>query len=306
MIKTRFCLISDTHARAPFPPTDTEHGYRLPLPSADVLLHAGDLTTTGKLDEYKVTLDMLKAADAGLKIVIAGNHDLTLDADYYLTHDPDYWQNVKADVDTAKALWTSEEARTAGVVYLEEGLNKFELKNGATFTIYSSPYTPEYGDWGFPYKRDEDRFNPPQPDSRFKAPNPIPSWPAVDIMLTHGPPHGILDFTFSGQSAGCENLMTAVKRVRPRMHVFGHIHEGRDTKRYAWSSNASDPVLVSEAEDAWDKAAFADYSAEGEGPLRFGEETVFVNAAIMTLQYKPWYVPWVVDLDLPSAANSEI
>lgn len=83
MVKTRFCLISDTHARAPVPPTVTEHGYRHPLPSADVLLHAGDLTRTGMIDEYRVTLDMLKAADAELKIVIAGNHDLTLDANYW-------------------------------------------------------------------------------------------------------------------------------------------------------------------------------------------------------------------------------
>jgi len=127
MIKTRFCLVSDTHGCAPFPSTDSEHGYRLPLPSADVLLHAGDLTMNGKLDEYRVMIDMLKAADAELKIVIAGNHDLTLDAEYS--------PNDKADVEKAKELWTGEEARAAGVVYLEEGLYKFELKNGAAFTV---------------------------------------------------------------------------------------------------------------------------------------------------------------------------
>ena len=126
-VKTRFCLISDTHARAPFPSTDTEHGYRLPLPSADVLLHAGDITMLGRLDEYRVMLDMLKAADAELKVVIAGNHDLTLDAGYR--------QNNKTEVGKAKHLWMSEEARAAGVMYLEEGLNEFELKNGAKFTV---------------------------------------------------------------------------------------------------------------------------------------------------------------------------
>lgn len=89
------------------------------------------------------------------------------------------------------------------------------------------------------------------------------------------------------------------------MHVFGHIHEGRGAKRRAWSGDKSDPVLVSQAEDAWDRAAFVDVSSEGEGPLKFGDETLFVNAAIMTMQYKPWYVPWVVDLDLPSAADQK-
>lgn len=132
MVKTRFCLISDTHTRAPFPSTETEHGYRLPLPSADVLIHAGDLTMNGRVDEYRVTFDMLKAADAELKIVIAGNHDLTLDANY--------WQNEKAEVEKAKELWMGEEARAAGLVYLEEGLNKFELKNGATFTVSACQY----------------------------------------------------------------------------------------------------------------------------------------------------------------------
>lgn len=82
---------------------------------------------TGRIDEYRVTLDTLKAADAELKIVIGGNHDLTLDANY--------WRNTKAEVEKAKELWMGEEARAAGVVYLEEGLNKFELKNGATFKV---------------------------------------------------------------------------------------------------------------------------------------------------------------------------
>lgn len=89
------------------------------------------------------------------------------------------------------------------------------------------------------------------------------------------------------------------------MHVFGHIHEGRALKKCAWSSDGLDLVVVSEAEHVWDKAAFVDHSADGEGPLKFGEETVFVNAAIMTVQYKPWYVPWVVDLDLASTTDKQ-
>jgi hypothetical protein len=36
------------------------------------------------------------------------------------------------------------------------------------------------------------------------------------------------------------------------------------------------------------------------GPLRAGEETLFVNAAIMTLNYRPRNSPWVVDIDLPA------
>ena len=60
----------------------------------------------------------------------------------------------------------------------------------------------------------------------------------TDVLITHGPPHGIADTvkrpvaqivsTLAGQGlhVGCEDLVRAVRRVRPRLHVFGHIHEG--------------------------------------------------------------------------------
>jgi Icc-related predicted phosphoesterase len=46
------------------------------------------------------------------------------------------------------------------------------------------------------------------------------------VLVTHGPPHGILDRTDDGEHVGCEELTAAVARVRPKLHVFGHIHEG--------------------------------------------------------------------------------
>ena len=330
MIKTRFCMISDTHSQVPLPESDTEHAYRFPLPSADVLLHAGDLTIEGGIKEYKGQLAMLKAADAELKIVIAGNHDLSLDAEYCANGGASWAHLSEEDVATAKALWTSEEARRAGVMYLEEGLNQFELKNGAKFSvsaasydpfmlfhsivqyavpkkcltesmqIYTSPYTPEYGNMGFPYQRDEDRFNSAEPESKFQAVNPIPPWPEVDIVLTHGPPAGIRDRTFSEENAGCENLMTAMKRCRPRLHCFGHIHEGRGAERYDWISNSRHILETSRDDDIEHRASFVDLTAGSENPLTFGKETLFVNAAIMNLCYEPLYAPWVVDLDLPA------
>ena len=143
MIKTRFCMISDTHDAVPFPPSDTKHAYRRPLPSADVLLHAGDLTGIGTLEEYEQTLSVIKAADAGLKIVIAGNHDLSLDAEYQakVRKGRRDYRGEAESVEEAKAIWTNEEAKAAGIVYLEEGISKFELKNGAKFTV-SAQRTP--------------------------------------------------------------------------------------------------------------------------------------------------------------------
>ena len=83
------------------------------------------------MTEYQVTLNMLKGANAGLKLVIAGNHDLTLDEAY-----GGRWAGSKGEVKKkAKELWTGEEARSAGVVYLDEGVREFELGNGGKFAV---------------------------------------------------------------------------------------------------------------------------------------------------------------------------
>ena len=47
----------------------------------------------------------------------------------------------------------------------------------------------------------------------------------MDVLITHGPPEGILDRTNRGEFAGCRDLFNRVCEVRPRLHVFGHIHE---------------------------------------------------------------------------------
>ena len=47
----------------------------------------------------------------------------------------------------------------------------------------------------------------------------------IDILVTHGPPAGILDRTFAGIHVGCADLLAATRRVRPTLHVFGHIHK---------------------------------------------------------------------------------
>ena len=47
----------------------------------------------------------------------------------------------------------------------------------------------------------------------------------TDILITHGPPYGILDKNRVGFSAVCQSLKRAVKRIQPKLHVFGHIHE---------------------------------------------------------------------------------
>jgi Icc-related predicted phosphoesterase len=303
-VKTRFCLISDTHATLPFPAGDTSHAYRYPLPAADVLLHAGDLTTVGRLAEHEKMVNLLKNADAPLKIVIAGNHDITLDPECYENFGKSRHHDRMEDLNQVRELYCGEEARKHGVVYMEEGVQTFKLKNGAKLTVYGTPYQPEYYNWAFGYPRSVDRFNPPSNSSEYEPLNPIPPFPQVDVMLTHGPPEDILDEVPEiNEKVGCGNLRQAVERCRPQLHCFGHIHEDWGAERMDWSGQMSERISTDRKKVVQDGFAFVDISQDSSKPLKFGQETLFVNAAIMDVHYHPNNAPWVVDLNLPRFAG---
>ncbi|KAJ5678777.1 hypothetical protein N7462_007021 [Penicillium macrosclerotiorum] len=341
VIKTRICMISDTHTAEPRPRLQSSYAYRSPLPEADILLHAGDLTKVGYSVEHAAMVEMLKAAKAELKLVIAGNHDITLDEEYftnfgYQRHGRPEWlggkgilleddeeslggsirtgavpslAQMKAYVRRVKDMYTNESARAAGIRYLEEGVHTFTLRNGAQLTVYASPYQPEFCRWAFAYPRSQDRFNPPLPGTTASSPlNPVPDFPQIDIMLTHGPPAGVLDRVGRDPEThvGCRHLLRAAERSRPRLYLFGHIHEGWGAVRGTWDITMPDGMrqeaIPTDKEDMLEqRGAFYDMSSESTRPLQYGKETLFVNASIMTLGYSPDNAPWVVDLDLPIA-----
>lgn len=145
-VKTRFLVISDTHSSDPATNNLPNAAYRSPLPKADVLLHCGDLTMIGHLDEYEKTMSVLENIDSELKLVIAGNHDISLDESYYKRigrkmHGRKWDEDMPRK---ARDMWTGERARKAGVTYLEEGTYSFTLKNGGLLRVYASPYQPEF------------------------------------------------------------------------------------------------------------------------------------------------------------------
>jgi hypothetical protein len=142
----------------------------------------------------------------------------------------------------------------------------------------------------------------------------VPDFPNVDVVMTHGPPMGILDKTNRGEPVGCEHLLRAARRCKPLLHCFGHIHEAWGAKRVTWNPSTEldelwmdhvagiEAVPVDEAQMVERMAAFIDASSSGR-PIEFSKETLMVNASIMNLRYLPTQGPWLVDLDLERAAD---
>jgi hypothetical protein len=191
-------------------------------------------------------------------------------------------------------IMTGKLAADAGVTYLEEGTHTFTLKSGATFTIYASPYQPEFNRWAFGYEHTEDRFNLPGQVAKGTtsiAQNPIPDFPGVDIVMTHGPSKGILDHCRAGNK-GCENLLRAIRRAKPRLHCFGHIHEGYGAQRITWNTEKQSPQ--------------ANFFPDDQGfSVEFGKETLAVNAAIRNGDNEADNAPFLVELELPVALQHD-
>lgn len=176
----RLVLISDTH-----------NHQAIDLPGGDVLVHAGDATSTGTLAQVERFLLWFSAQPHRHKIFIAGNHD---------------WL-FEREPDRAAGLL----ARHPALVYLQDSGVVIE---GLRF--WGSPWQPAFCDWAFNLPR--------QGPGLREAWNRIPG--ATDVLITHGPPHGVLDQVRGGAHLGCEELESRVGAVRPRVHVFGHIHDG--------------------------------------------------------------------------------
>jgi hypothetical protein len=199
--------------------------------------------------------------------------------------DPKWWQaNLVEEEDDpeelAKALGLFEAENVNGLHLLEEGTHTFTLSDNRTFTIYASPYTPEFNGYAFPYDPEENRFGP-------GAEHPIPSH-GVDIVMTHGlpllPSHVAgyeLDINGDGKHCGCPMLYKAVRQAKPRVHCFGHLHEGYGMQDVAW-----DTERVSEV------------SRDSKKPYVWKDgRTAFVNAAVMN-HGEEKNSPWAVSLDL--------
>jgi len=261
-----------------------QYPFSLPLPKIDVLLHSGDLTQCGSIRPFKDALEMLSQIDAELKLVIAGNHDLGPDPQYGVE------EGEEEECAEAVALMTGPLAKKAGVTYLSEGTHSFTISSGATFTVYVSPYSVEHGDYVFGTKLTEDRYN------NKAADNPIPD--NVDIIMTHGPPKTIRDTCLhDGKeiNVGCPALLEATARVKPKLHCFGHIHEGYGASTVTWESISQDREISKSVQLL--KCTYIDAKPED-----YHNKSLYVNAAVQGEGGAFSNAPFIVDLLLSAVS----
>lgn len=201
----KLVLISDTHNRHKHL---TSKGTNYFLPPGDLLIHAGDFSGVGGRDEVESFLEWcIKFANNytyGI-VFIAGNHDRSFDPKFNRYED---------DTEGVKPVWLQKELLNlpSNVIYLENN-----SVNVGGVNIWGSPITP----W---FHGDRWAFNKHRGAEIWEVWDQIPQ--ETDIVVTHGPVSYKLDYIPRTQEyVGCDQLRTAVQKVKPLIHVSGHIHE---------------------------------------------------------------------------------
>lgn len=165
---------------------------RIKVPNGDVLVHAGDFCNSGSWDDLVRFNDWLGTLPHKHKLVTAGNHD----------------RCVQYDLEHARSLLSN------ATLLIDEEITI----DGVRF--YMSPWSPTFGYWAWMAHRGEDI-------AAKWAKIPL----GVDVLVTHGPAYGILDFIpDQNRHVGCEELLKRVMVVRPKVHIAAHIHEGYGKK----------------------------------------------------------------------------
>lgn len=193
----RVVCISDTHSLH-----DT-----ISVPQGDILVHAGDLTNGGTVEELQAAIDWLKRLPHREKVVVAGNHDSWLDERVrkYLQEDDDKVLN-----------W-------GDIHYLQNSTVSLTL-NSRTIVLHGIPQIPTLDP------------SPPSPSNlhAFQSPpsstHPFPPPPAsTDILLSHSPAlHHNDNFPYS---LGSTHLLRTLWRIKPALFVSGHVHASPGVER---------------------------------------------------------------------------
>lgn len=203
-----------------------QHGFLPKIEECDLLLIAGDIcpTTNHRLDfqEYWLGTNFkwwLQEIPAKKIVGIAGNHD-------------EIFQKKPSAV--PKLPWT----------YLQDSETEFEgLK------IWGTPWQPYFYDWAF------NLYEKELAEKWALIPND------ADIIVVHGPPHGYGDKAprVGGRGyelTGSPSLLEKIKEVKPKLCVFGHIHEGRGEWKLDNTILANVTILNGRYEMVYDPVVF--------------------------------------------------
>lgn len=177
--------------------SDTHGSFPKDLPKGDILIHAGDWSSTGSYKDTIKFLDYLEKINYNYEniVIVPGNHEK--------------W--IEDNINLAK-----EEFKNRNITLL---IDESITINGLVF--YGTPWVPVYKNWSF-MKEDSTRKN-------FM--DAIPD--ETDILITHAPPYGHLDVVDTGKekiNVGCKHLSKALDRCNAKLHVFGHVHESSGVK----------------------------------------------------------------------------
>lgn len=227
-IPIRVVCLSDTHAK--IPPSA--------IPRGDLLIHAGDLTDTGNLASIQQSIDWLKTlqkpwvgSSDGFRhiVVIAGNHDSYFDERSRSLHDQ---RNTRRKLDWGK------------IIYLQHSSVTLPFPDDRKLKVYGAPQIPKCGgkEFAFQYHRGQDAWSDTIPDD-------------VDVLVTHNPPKWHLDIPENG-GLGDEFELKEAWRVKPTLHVFGHIHSGHGTENVWWD----------ETQKVWEEFVSAAYNKPPSTP----------------------------------------
>lgn len=169
--------------------THCKHSW-LDVPEVDMIIHAGDASNTKDISfndaEMREFLQWYESLNIKYKIFVPGNHDTSIERKFHKFED---YPNIKFLIHNSISI---------------EGIN-----------IFGSPYTPSFGSgWAYNVARHK-IFN---------------YWDNlsdnIDILVTHGPPKGILDLTIRNgvKQCGDKVLLNKIEVIKPKYHIFGHIH----------------------------------------------------------------------------------
>lgn len=219
MFKERLLTLtffSDTHGKHE----------KLRFTGGDILVFCGDFSQSGGLDELRSFVTFIKTLNYRYFVMIAGNHDFCFE--------------------NSERVAAEKMCNDMGIIYLNDsGVTIEDLR------FWGSPYQPTYNDTTLrrllfpeefldvpfqsiineniagkevkrPWFRDW-AFNRDRGDAIEKHWKLIPK--DSDVILIHGPPYGILDKVHGGSSIGCRDQIEYIKKIKPLIHAFGHIHE---------------------------------------------------------------------------------